>query len=130
MRHYTSPQSPREVYLLKTAGKSLFKYEELREIVYTLLSMVPVGKVVSYKDLALIVGVSPRLIGRMLRENEKPIIIPCHRVVKSDGSLGGYSGFGGSAFKRKLLELEGVEFVKGKIRKSYFWDGLYKILGE
>lgn len=103
-------------------------YKLLKELVYTLVSMIPVGRVVSYKDLSIITGISPRIVGRILKENENPIIIPCHRVVRADGDVGGYSGSGGRGFKKKLLELEGVKFKDWKVEKSYFWDGLNKMV--
>ncbi len=98
----------------------------LKEITYILLQLIPPGRVVSYKELAEIIGVSPRLIGRFMAENEKPIIIPCHRVVGSDGGLRGYS-LGGVGFKKKLLLLEGVGFKGDKVRREYFFD-LKKLL--
>jgi methylated-DNA-[protein]-cysteine S-methyltransferase len=101
--------------------------EELRNAAYTLLSLVPPGKVVSYGDLAKILRTSPRLIGRFMKENDNPLVIPCHRVVGSDGSLVGFSR-GGVEFKRKLLESEGVGFCGDKVCKEYFYD-LLGILG-
>ena len=49
-----------------------------------------------------------RAVGNALGRNPVPILIPCHRVVPTDGSLGGYSGGGGSKTKARLLALEGV----------------------
>ncbi len=88
-----------------------------REIVYTLLQLVPPGRVVTYNVLARLVATSPRVIGSYMRSNRTPIIIPCHRVVRSDGSLGGYSA-GGPAVKERLLRLEGVEVRGGKVRSG------------
>ncbi|MCE4606817.1 MAG: MGMT family protein [Desulfurococcales archaeon] len=97
--------------------------QQLREAAYQLLSLIPPGKVVSYGDIAKALGVSPRLIGRFMRENENPIIIPCHRVVGSDGRLVGYSlGSGGVGLKRKILELEGVKFCGKKVCRESFYD--------
>lgn len=95
--------------------------ELLREITYILLQLVPPGRVVSYGMLASIVGVSPRLIGRFMAENKNPIIVPCHRVVGSNGELRGYS-MGGSEVKRRLLEIEGVGFKGDRVDKRYFLD--------
>jgi len=66
------------------------------------------GKVTTYSSLAKIIKVHPRAVGRMLSKNKDLIVTPCHRVVKSDGSIGGYAL--GVDFKKKLLELEGVRF--------------------
>jgi len=71
---------------------------------------IPRGEVRTYSQLAVEVG-SPRgarAVGNALATNPFPIVIPCHRVVRSNGSLGGYRG--GVAMKRALLEMEGVRF--------------------
>jgi len=62
-----------------------------------------------------------RAVGRALARNPFPIVIPCHRAIRSDGGLGGYQG--GVEMKRALLESEGVEFTpEGKVamRKVYY----------
>lgn len=67
---------------------------------------IPFGQVRTYSWLAKRVG-SPgaaRAVGSVLRKNPYPLFIPCHRVVKSDGTLGRYSG--GRGVKRKLIEFE------------------------
>ena len=70
---------------------------------------IPRGWVSSYGLLARHVGHSgaARAVGSALANNPFPIIIPCHRAVRSDGSLGGYQG--GLAMKRSLLKMEGVD---------------------
>jgi methylated-DNA-[protein]-cysteine S-methyltransferase len=110
-------------------GSIMASINDIKDIVYTLLQLIPPGKVVSYGELAKIIGTSPRVIGKVLKLNDKPIIIPCHRVVKNNGELGGYS-FGGSRVKRRLLEIEGVVFdEKGRIRREFFYD-LSRILND
>lgn len=89
-------------------------WEVRREVLYTLLMMIPPGSVTTYGSLARLMGTGPRVVGRLLAENENVVIVPCHRVVRSDGSLGGYSS-GGEAVKRRLLEIEGVVFRDGKV---------------
>jgi O-6-methylguanine DNA methyltransferase len=66
------------------------------------------GQTRSYKDLAegLRRPGAARAVGMAMSHNPFPIVVPCHRVVKSDGSLGGYSGPEGVAFKRRLLDME------------------------
>ena len=66
------------------------------------------GKTGSYKSLAERVGRpgAARAVGTAMKRNPFPIVVPCHRVLKSDGSLGGYSGRGGLALKRRLLDME------------------------
>ncbi len=80
--------------------------------VYKMLLTIPAGMVSTYGDLAKALGnpAASRHIGRILNKNPNPIVVPCHRVVKSDGNIGGYV-FGISK-KKKLLEDEGVLFVK------------------
>jgi methylated-DNA-[protein]-cysteine S-methyltransferase len=69
---------------------------------------IPYGRTRTYGDLARAVGKpgASRAVGRALGTNPLLIIIPCHRVVRSGGDLGGYSGSGGINFKRKLLAME------------------------
>ncbi len=103
-----------------------------RDIVYTLLQLVPMGYVVTYSLLARLAGTSPRAIGAYMRSNKRPIIVPCHRVVKSDGSLGGYSA-GGPRVKKKLLQLEGVAFEGDRVSgKSLIRDeeSFWRVLEE
>ncbi|MDQ6866577.1 MAG: MGMT family protein [Thermoproteota archaeon] len=79
--------------------------------VYDLLLKIPAGKVSTYGDLAKALGnpLASRQVGRILARNPNPIKVPCHRVVMSDGKLGGY--FYGSDRKRELLEEEGISFT-------------------
>lgn len=78
--------------------------------VYALLLEIPPGKVSTYGDLAKALGkpLASREIGRILGRNPNPIKVPCHRVVMSDGTVGGY--FYGSDRKKELLEKEGISF--------------------
>lgn len=71
------------------------------------LSKIPYGKVRTYRDIAVKIGGANyvRAVGRANGQNPVPIIIPCHRVIESNGRLGGYSA--GAGIKEKLLELEG-----------------------
>ena len=68
---------------------------------------IPLGETRSYKWIAQQIGSpkSVRAVGQALRRNPYPLIIPCHRVIKSDGTLGGYAGRYGSQ-KARLLKLE------------------------
>jgi len=70
------------------------------------LLSVPRGAVTTYRLYADAVGMSPRQVGRLMASNPYPVLLPCHRVVYSDGRLGGYSG--GVKVKRALLEYEGA----------------------
>ena len=64
-------------------------FRDLAEAVWALVSLVPPGLVTTYGSLARLLRTSPRLVGRALAANPDPIVVPCHRVVRSDGSLGG-----------------------------------------
>ncbi len=82
-----------------------------------MVSQIPEGKVSTYGTLAreLKVPKASRAIGSILRANPHPIVVPCHRVVMSDGQLGGYGGREGVGRKAALLRREGVKITKGKI---------------
>jgi methylated-DNA-[protein]-cysteine S-methyltransferase len=82
----------------------------IKDEVYKMLLKIPAGKVSTYGDIAKALGYpkAARLIGRILHDNPNPVIIPCHRIVHSNGKLGGYAY--GSTKKRKLLEEEGIKF--------------------
>ena len=73
----------------------------LREI-----SKIPFGKVKTYKEIANIFKTSPRYVGNVCSKNKHLIVIPCHRVIRTDGSLGGFSAKGGISLKKKLLIFE------------------------
>jgi methylated-DNA-[protein]-cysteine S-methyltransferase len=77
---------------------------------------IPRGWVSTYKRIAITINhpKSARVVGNALAKNPFPIIIPCHRAIKSNGEIGGFQG--GSAMKRKLLEFEGIKFAdNGKV---------------
>lgn len=86
--------------------------------VYKKLLQVPKGKVTTYSELAKAVGLKngQRAIGRIMNKNPYPVIIPCHRVILSDGKIGGYAW--GQKIKTKMLSKEGVQIKKGKILDS------------
>lgn len=77
---------------------------ELR--VWQLMSAIPYGETRSYGALARALDLAPREVGVACGRNPLPIFIPCHRVVGSNGRLGGYSGGEGAETKRRLLQLE------------------------
>ena len=84
------------------------------DAVYEMLHTIPAGMVSTYGDLATALGnpAASRYIGRILSKNPNPIKVPCHRVVKSDGNLGGYAL--GIPKKKELLEAEGVSFANDR----------------
>lgn len=95
--HGPLPESPE----LDLSGTSPFQRR-----VYAALSRIPYGETRSYGDVAKEIGprMSNRAVGRALSKNPVLLLIPCHRVVCSDGKIGGYSG--GVDRKKRLLELE------------------------
>lgn len=76
--------------------------------VWSALVEVPFGETTSYGAIARAIGRpgASRAVGAANGRNPIPLIIPCHRIVAADGSLGGYSGAGGTALKRRLLDFE------------------------
>ncbi len=69
---------------------------------------IPPGATRTYGDIARLIDSAPRAVGQACGRNPIPIFIPCHRVLGSQGSIGGYSGGEGLDTKRALLRLEGV----------------------
>ncbi|MBN1645860.1 MGMT family protein [Candidatus Woesearchaeota archaeon] len=84
--------------------------------VYNQLKRVPPGKVTTYKDLAVSLNSKAyRAVGVAMKNNPYAPSVPCHRVVKSDGILGGFSGKGGVRGKALFLKSEGIQIKDGKI---------------
>lgn len=96
-----------------------------RNLVYKLLKQVPEGKVTSYKALARAAGnpKASRAVGMFMKTNPYAPHVPCHRVVCSDGRLGGFSGKKRIDDKIRMLRDEGVPVKDGRIvdfKKHYF----------
>lgn len=86
---------------------------KFKERVYESVRKIPLGKVASYGEVARAAG-SPkacRAVGNILHKNPLPGIIPCHRVVHSNGKCAAAFAFGGEGQQRELLENEGVLFT-------------------
>ncbi len=83
---------------------------EFQQQVLQATQQIPRGRIATYLDIARKIGKpkAVRAVGQALGRNPIPIVIPCHRVIASDGSLGGYSGGGGLETKAMLLKLEGA----------------------
>ena len=88
-----------------------------KEKIYRICSSIPKGKVVTYGQMAKLAGKpnAARAVGVFMKNNPDAPIVPCHRVVGSDGKLTGYSGKGGISQKKKMLIAEGVCFKKSKV---------------
>lgn len=87
-----------------------------QERVWELIKKIPKGKVTTYREIAKKLGTKAyRAVGRTCHDNPKPIVTPCHRVVRSDGSIG-ICRFDNCHKKRiKLLKREGVKIKGNKI---------------
>ena len=81
-------------------------------IVWKEIAKIPYGETKTYKELAIAIGKpkSARAVANACGKNPYAPTIPCHRVIRSDGKLGGYSGKGGINTKIKLLKQEGINF--------------------
>ena len=79
--------------------------------VWQAMSEIPYGETRAYGDIAAKLNSSARAVGMACARNPIPIIIPCHRVLGSDGRMTGYSGSGGIETKAKLLNLEGARLI-------------------
>ncbi|MEW6025868.1 MAG: methylated-DNA--[protein]-cysteine S-methyltransferase [Planctomycetota bacterium] len=130
-RRYISGKQPEQTPLTKRFLKTLSRYFNGEKVdfgnparyisgltrqgnftkaVYKALMTIPYGQVRTYQWVAKRVGNpgASRAVGNALARNSLPVIIPCHRVIKSDGSLGNFSAIGGTELKEKLLKMEGV----------------------
>jgi O-6-methylguanine DNA methyltransferase len=93
------------------------KQKKFRDKIYDLAKQIPHTKVATYGQLAKLAG-SPgaaRAVGMCMKTNPHPEIVPCYKVVASDGNLTGYSAGEGIATKREKLLRDGVRFSGGKV---------------
>ena len=97
-------------YLLGQEIKWKFKLRivgsPLQKKIWKELQKVPYGKTRSYGFIAKKLKTSPRYVGNVCGQNKHLLVVPCHRIVRSDGQLGGFSGLGGIKLKKHLLDLE------------------------
>lgn len=87
--------------------------------VYALCKKIPEGKVSTYGEMAKALNASPRAVGQALRCNPYAPVVPCHRVVCSDGRIGGFAGKTRGkmiAKKVRLLDREGVRVQEGEVQ--------------
>ena len=86
------------------------KGTQFEKKVWSYLKKIPKGQLRTYLEIAKAIGKPKayRAVANAVGKNPYPPIIPCHRVIRSDGSLGGYSGKGGINEKRRLLKLEKI----------------------
>jgi len=79
------------------------------------LTKIKVGNTIAYGKIAKKYKISPRYVGKICGQNSLLLIVPCHRVVRTDGSLGGFSSVGGIKLKKKLLEFEKTLSMKNEL---------------
>jgi len=97
---------------------------KLEEKIYRKLLEVPSGYVTTYGELAKAINLKngQRVVGQIMKKNPFPVIVPCHRVVKSDGTVGGYAY--GTERKTHMLSKEGLQINNDKI--SDFKKNLFR----
>ena len=95
--------------------------KSFNESCYAVLKKVPKGKATTYKEIARVLrSKAYRAVGNAMNQNPHAPQVPCHRVVKTDGSVGGFAH--GTQKKIKMLRGEGIEIAKGKINlDKYFY---------
>ena len=108
--------------LLKNFKRNLFKFfnkqsiyikakyklegNQIQKKIWKELKNIKFGQTKSYGEIAKKYNISPRHVGKICGQNRLMLLIPCHRVIKSDGSIGGFSSSGGINLKKKLLKFE------------------------
>ena len=90
----------------KINSNVLLEGSNLQIKIWKELKKIPYGKTKSYGEIAKIVKTSPRYVGNVCGQNKHLLIVPCHRVIRTDGSLGGFSSSGGLLLKKRLLNME------------------------
>ena len=92
----------------KLDAKILFNGNPIQKKIWRELKKIKKGKVKTYGEIAKKLKISPRYVGRVCGKNNHLLVVPCHRIIRSDKTLGGFSSPGGIKLKRKLLEFEGI----------------------
>lgn len=98
---------------LRDVTIDITRVAELDARVYEIARMIPLGRTLTYGEIAARLGdkLLARDVGAALGRNPWPIVVPCHRVIAAGGKLGGFSAPGGAATKQKLLEIEGAAAI-------------------
>tara|TARA_B100001179_G_C18427752_1_gene333219 strand:+ start:88 stop:534 length:447 start_codon:yes stop_codon:yes gene_type:complete len=86
--------------------KILLKGNSIQKKIWKELKKIRFGKTKTYGEIAKKYKLSPRYIGKICGQNKIVLVIPCHRVIRSDSTLGGFSSPGGIKLKKKLLDFE------------------------
>ena len=87
------------------------KGTDFQKMVWVEITKIPIGKTITYKELAVKIGKPKayRAVANACAKNPLLEIIPCHRVIRGDGKMGGYNGKKGVRRKKRLLKNEGVK---------------------
>ena len=80
--------------------------EIVQKKVWNELKKIKIGQTKSYGEIAKKYRLSPRYVGKICGQNSLLLVVPCHRVIRTDGGLGGFTSAGGIKLKKKLLEFE------------------------
>ena len=84
------------------------KGNQIQKKIWSELKKIKMGQTKSYGKIAKKYKLSPRHVGKICSQNKLMLLIPCHRVIRTDGSLGGFTSAGGIKLKKKLLEFEKI----------------------
>src|SRR5512136_1093242 len=96
--------------------------DKIFSAIYEEVKKIPLGETRSYSSIAKSVGTKAHIVGYALHANKDPQNIPCHRVIRKDGTLASGYAFGGRIKQKKKLIDEGVEIIKNKVdMKKYLW---------
>jgi methylated-DNA-[protein]-cysteine S-methyltransferase len=85
---------------------------QIQKKVWAELKKIKLGQTISYGNIARKYKLSPRHVGKICGQNKLVLLVPCHRVIKTNGSLGGFTSVGGIKLKKKLLEFEKNFLIK------------------
>lgn len=83
---------------------------KVQKKVWRELVKIKKGRTKTYQEIGKKIKISPRYVGKICSQNKHLIVIPCHRIIKSNGTLGGFSANGGIGLKKKLLNFERLTF--------------------
>ncbi|MDD2907927.1 MAG: MGMT family protein [Candidatus Gracilibacteria bacterium] len=91
----------------------------MKEKILNYLLTIPKGKVTTYKNIAKIFGVHPRMVSQTMRYNKNPEIFPCYKVIASNGKISGYNTLGGVEEKIEKLKNDGIVIENGVIDQKF-----------
>ena len=84
----------------------IIKGTPIQKEVWGELKNIKFGKTKTYGEIAKKYKLSPRHVGKICSQNKLLLLVPCHRVIRTDGSLGGFTSIGGIKLKKRLLDFE------------------------